>query len=171
MAHRRHDRGMTLVELLVTVTMVGLVVTVLSSAIVVFLRNQDDTTDRVDRTRGLQQLVNHFPADAASAQRIEITPPWTQPCLSLGTPVLNLVWSESFAGDALVTSSVTYLRTPDGARLVRNECAGGPVDAVTVARNVTDVRVALDAAAPGQIDLVLDFGGTEHVISGRSRNR
>lgn len=170
---RRNDDGLTLVELVVTITILGIVTTALTGAMTVFIRSQNDPSNRVDRTRGLQQLVNYFPADVASSQRFELEPPWTQPCLSLGTPIpiLNLVWSESFPGSETETVSVTYIVTSDGSKLVRNKCGSASAGTVTVARDITDANAQPGIVVPGQIDLVLEFDAQQTVISGSSRNR
>jgi prepilin-type N-terminal cleavage/methylation domain-containing protein len=166
------DRGMTFTELLLTVAILGLVMAALSGAVVLFLRTQGDPGDRVDQTRGLQQLVNYLPADVASAQRIEFDAPWTSPCLTLGQPELNLIWSESFPGDDTETVAVTYIVAPDGTSLVRSKCRdGGGSESTTVARNVGAVTIAPGSVVPGQVDLTLEYEGEQYTISGSSRNR
>lgn len=166
-----HDRGSTLTELLITVVITGIIMTVLTSAIVMFLRNESSTTDRIDRTRGVQQLVNYLPTDVGSAQRIEIESPWTNPCLTLGAPILNLAWTELFPGAENETVSVTYVLSPDGQQLDRNQCRDGTTSTLTVARMISSARAEIGTDVAGQVDVVLEYDGTERVVTGSSRNR
>lgn len=171
MRRSTRDTGMTLTELVITITVLGIVTTVLATTISAFLRNQDDATDRIDRTRGLQQLVNYLPGDVASSQRIETAAPWTNPCSSIGTPILNLVWGEYFPNTDPVTVAVTYVLSSDGGRLVRNHCGPeGRADA-TLARNLIDAHAQVGTTTDGQVDLVLVFDDGERTIAASSRNR
>lgn len=165
------DRGLTLTELLITITIVGVVMTVLAGTVTTFLRNQDDAGDRLDRNRGLQQLVNYLPADVASSQRIEFDAPWTNPCTSIGIPILNLLWGETFPGAEPVAVSVTYVQSSDGTELVRNYCGPGGRRADTMARGLIDVRADVGTTVDGQVDLVLEFDDGERTLSASSRNR
>ena len=63
---RRVDSGFTLVELLIVIVIVGLTVGVLSSAIIVVLRNEVATSQRLDDNRDLLQLASWLPADVNS---------------------------------------------------------------------------------------------------------
>lgn len=62
----RADRGMTLVELLVTVTLLGLVAAVISAAIVVVFRTTDSTEGRLNLARGEQSFTTWMPTDLAA---------------------------------------------------------------------------------------------------------
>ena len=165
----RLDRGMTLVELLVVVVLLGLIVTALASAISVFLRTQDGPVDKVDRSRGLQQLVNYFPADVGSAQFIEVSAPWSAPCLSLGTPILNMFWVEAFPDRPNEEVSVTYVLSADGTRLTRNVCGSSPSNNV-VARDLLAAEAEFRDTVTSTVDLRLDFDGESRTMSGSSRN-
>ncbi|TDT15190.1 prepilin-type N-terminal cleavage/methylation domain-containing protein [Ilumatobacter fluminis] len=69
------DRGMTLVELLVTVTLLGLVATVISAALVVTFRTTDSTEGRLTLARSEQSFTTWMPADLASVNlEVSTTP-------------------------------------------------------------------------------------------------
>ena len=70
---------MTLVELLVSVMMLGLLMIVLSSAIIVTLRQQDNTEGRLNVARAEQTVSMWMPADLASASKVDTSPQAT-PC-------------------------------------------------------------------------------------------
>lgn len=63
---RSNDRGMTLVELLVTVSLIGLVTTVISAAIIVVFRSTDSTEGRLSLARSEQSFTTWMPADLAA---------------------------------------------------------------------------------------------------------
>lgn len=165
------DHGMTLTELLITVSILGVVAIALSGAVVAFLKHQDNASDRIDRSRGLQQLVNYLPADVASSQRIETSGPWTNPCLGIGTPILNLLWGESFPGADAVAVTVTYIRSSDNSELIRRQCGTEGTSTQTMARNLTDAHAELGSIVAGQVDMVLNFDDGERTLTASSRNR
>lgn len=133
----RLDRGMTLPELLVCVTMMGLIVTVLSSAIVVTLRQQSSTEGRLNVARAEQSVGLWMPADLSSADEVD-TDPGATPCgasmcqpgdidLSRGSNVVMMTWTvdSDHNGNGLMTK-VSYHFTPtpgtDVFELWRVEC-------------------------------------------------
>lgn len=168
---RTRDTGLTLTELVITVAILGIMTVTVAAAVGSFLRNQDGASNRIDRTRGLQQLVNHLPADVASSQRIEVSSPWTNPCSSIGVPVLNLIWGESFPGADPISVSVTYVHSTDGTELARNYCGPDGRRSVIVARGLSGVRVELGSTIDGQVDLILEYDDEERRLTARSRNR
>lgn len=140
---------MTLPELLVSITVMGLIVTVLSSAVIVTLRQQSSTEGRLNVARAEQSVSMWMPADLASAQAVH-TDPDKSPCgaitcpvgidLSQGSNVVMMTWSvdANSNGEGLLTN-VAYHFAPsaDGVtyELSRIECsrpytkdaAGAPV--------------------------------------------
>ncbi len=131
---RLRDGGMTLPELVIAISMMGLIVTVLSSAIIVTLRQQDNTEGRLNVAQAEQSISMWIPADLSSASVVDTSPEAT-PCgatvcdgidLSGGSNVLMLSW-ESVDGDGTVTTTnVSYHFAPsaDGLtyELSRVEC-------------------------------------------------
>jgi prepilin-type N-terminal cleavage/methylation domain-containing protein len=135
-AHRR-DRGMTLPELLVAITLMGLIVTVLSSTIVVTLRQQSGTEGRVNVARAEQSVSLWMPADLASADEV-FTDPALSPCgattcpggidLRNGSNVVMMSWyvDANSNGEGLLTN-VSYHFAPSAEvgrfELSRIECS------------------------------------------------
>lgn len=66
---------MTLVELLVTVTLIGLVAAVVSAAVIVVFRSTDSTDGRLNLARGEQSFTTWMPTDLA-AVNLEVSPTW-----------------------------------------------------------------------------------------------
>lgn len=138
-ARAQVDRGMTLPELLIAITVLGLIVTVLASAIVVTLRQDRSTEGRFNVARAEQNIGMWLPGDLASAAAVTTDPlampcgrrhdatnatPATDPepdwvitgesCPDLGLPAgsnaLLLGWSVTETDDA-VTGTKTYTYT------------------------------------------------------------
>ncbi len=128
------DGGMTLPELLITITMMGLLMTVLSSAVIVTLRQQDNTEGRLNVAQAEQSISMWIPADLSSASVVD-TSPDASPCgatvcdgidLSSGSNVLMLSWENVDASGVVTTTNVSYHFAPSGDgetyELSRVEC-------------------------------------------------
>lgn len=170
----RTDRGLTLVELIVTVTILGLVTTALAASVSVFLRNQTGPVSRIDDARDLQQLVNYAPGDVGSARVVEVDPPWTQPCLTTGTPIVNLVSAEAFPDEAAEIVSTTYVVSPGGTELVRNRC-DGTLTSTVVARDISgadaDFTPGQSCGDPISVDFSIVHELETSSLTATSRNR
>lgn len=167
--HTLPDRGLTLTELLITIAVTGIVITVLAGATTTFLRNQHSASDRVDQTRGLQQLVNFFPRDVSSAQIISVTS--GESCGTGGSPILSLAWSEQF-GDDQVAVQVTYRESTEAENtLTRFSChSGGPASPVVLARGFDWLEVNSATFSDGRVLITLQFPDARRTLVAQSRN-
>ena len=113
---RRRDAGMTLPELLVAMVVLGMIITVLSSAIIVTIRQSDNTEGRLNVARSEQTIGMWIPADLSSASTVDTSPDVT-PCgspvcdgidLSAGSNVLLLSWSSDTGTGTTVSTNVSY---------------------------------------------------------------
>ena len=116
----RRDSGMTLLELVVSISMLGLITLVISSAVVVTLRQQDNTFGRLNVAREEQQVGLWVPADLSSSDTVD-TSPWITPCgatvcdgidLSNGSNVMMLSWSTENGDGTTTTTNVSYHFAP-----------------------------------------------------------
>lgn len=130
------DRGMTLPEVLVSIVVMGLIVSVLSSAVIVTLRQQSSTEGRLNVARSEQSVSMWIPADLASAHEVH-TEPDMSPCgapvcpggidLTHGSNVVMMTWyvDTNSNGEGVMTN-VGYHFAPsaDGVtyELSRVEC-------------------------------------------------
>ena len=73
-SRRRRDAGMTLPELLIAVTVIGLIVTVLASSLIVTIRSRSSTEGRLNVARAEQTIGMWLPADLASADEVSDLP-------------------------------------------------------------------------------------------------
>jgi prepilin-type N-terminal cleavage/methylation domain-containing protein len=131
---RLRDAGMTLPELLIAIAMMGLLMTVLSTAVVVTLRQQDNTEGRLNVAQAEQAISMWIPADLSSASVVDTSPDAT-PCgatvcdgidLSAGSNVLMLSWEDDDGSGVVTRTNVSYHFAPsdDGQtfELSRVEC-------------------------------------------------
>ncbi|MEP1124149.1 MAG: vWA domain-containing protein [Ilumatobacter sp.] len=177
---------MTLVELVITVSMMGLLAVSISAALIVSLKTQTGTEGRLNVARAEQSIDTWMPADLASAVTATDLPndrPCTAPCpngiVLDGSSALLLTWpSESGVGDTVV-SYMYRVSDPadDKYELVRIYCDGGTCSEVTILRDldgppaatfvpgttsvpddVINVTVPLAADATSETPEILDTG-------------
>ncbi|MGO4256735.1 type II secretion system protein [Marmoricola sp. RAF53] len=166
LTQERGDEGVTLVELVITVAIVGIIVAALTGVIVGFLKTSTATASRITESHDVQFAAAYWQRDVASTgirsttydsspsvhmyplqQSVAangntgITPGCSMPAGT--TTFVTLGWSNyttSSATDTPTTVTVAYATKPSGTRyeLVRVRCTGSAQDSVvTVARNLT----------------------------------
>lgn len=154
----RNDDGFTLVELLVSVAIMGVIMAAISTAFIGFLQTGAKTSARDDHSAGGALLASYLDRDLASAEEYSTTGtgcPVTNP--AAGSPQLRLAWTEQqphpnpavLALEAGGTWKVTYavtLQTPSTPasslrQLVRRLCAPSG----------NEQTVLLSSLAPGTV--------------------
>ncbi len=180
-SHDRTDSGMTLVELLVSIFVIGTIATVLATAVTVTFRQQGDTQGRLDVARWEQALALWLPADLASAATVDATETAPPPCASadctFGTNALQLTGDDGSG----ITTTVSYRYGPsnDGVTFVltRVVCRAGSCQSQVVLRDLAAPLDPLwgagdpipssiiDVASP----LAADSSDTEDASSSASR--
>lgn len=113
----RDDRGFTLVELLIVVTIIPLIVGALAAGLVSVFSLQSGVANRLGDSADAQVVASRFLKDVQSASTIETN---AAPLCGSGTQLLGLEWG---SGEAV--SYVEQLLSGQYS-LVRNDCAGGP---------------------------------------------
>lgn len=167
---RTRDDGFTLVELVMTVAILGIVTVGLVGVVMSYFKTTVDTQARMTESQAVQFAAAYWQRDVASIgvrsynsatktfplqQSVNVTPACSLPT---GNTVTTLAWSQysptnldSTAAGTTVT--VTYLTRPaDGSReLVRVRCTGNSVDStVVVARSLdSEPTVTCDVACNG----------------------
>lgn len=141
MGDRHGDRGFSLVETVVVISLIGVVSAVIGLAVTTSLRTAAPSIDRVDDTRSVQGLVAWLPRDAASTPadgaNIAKQPPSLQCAGSeaaAGDNLLELRWTES--SPAATTYVVAYrLEDVSGGKAVRRHACtsvGGFADTTSI---------------------------------------
>ncbi|MFZ9230378.1 MAG: prepilin-type N-terminal cleavage/methylation domain-containing protein [Ilumatobacteraceae bacterium] len=142
------DRGMTLVELLVTVTILGVIMSSLAAAVIVMLRAEAPTRDRIAESKDVTFLQAWIPTDLASAVSRNVDPTY-QPAEKAPLPGTNVITItrpdlSNPSSTSYVTISYRYVQAGDEWQLRRYQILN-PTSTTPV---VTQVGVAHELAAP-----------------------
>jgi prepilin-type N-terminal cleavage/methylation domain-containing protein len=178
---RRGDDGFTLVELLVSITLLGIVAPVMVGAIVLGLKTTAATTAQLNASHARQELAAFFTTDVQSAVTIaDETSTDSTTCLSAGeTLVGRLSWTDVNSTGTSTARVVSYaIGTVAGDKqLVRHACTGGVMSTVTLVHNVvtgnldctsTTFATAACATAAGAKLTAADAAGS-WVVEGLTR--
>jgi prepilin-type N-terminal cleavage/methylation domain-containing protein len=151
---RRDDRGVTLPEVLVAITILAIIIVPLGDALIGFVRNTDATTRRMNESHDIQLASTYFARDVQNLGVRQWSPPTlalqqsiktdgtTFSCSGPGTTVVSLAWDDptTVSGRPDVIA-VTYLvRDANGEHQLRRLQCGGtatPSDVVVV-HNLVD---------------------------------
>jgi prepilin-type N-terminal cleavage/methylation domain-containing protein len=141
-SHRR-DAGMTLPEVLISISVIGIIATVVTASIIVTLRVNPSTDGRLNVASAEQSVAVWLPADLASATEAS-TEPGASPCGAAvcdgepldGSNALMVSWPDGGG-----TTSVAYIYglSDDGETydLRRVECGpSGACESVTMLRDL-----------------------------------
>ena len=155
---RRDERGFTLVEVLLAVTIMGVVIGALSMAIIVAMRSTGAATERMSDSQSAQLLTKWFAGDVQQADAggagVDKEPTTASGCAGPdeGTNVVRFQTTTSGG-----TSYVSYRLVPGAEewRLVRRACAEGqPGEAVVAAHRLQRSEAAAQATvSPTQVTI------------------
>lgn len=153
------DRGMTLIELIVTVSLIGLVTTVIAAAIIVVFRTEDGVIASTAESHDTQQVVSYLPLDIesgprrASSYRATIGGAVGDPgsgCEETGTQnVLRIDVTDRRLDNVDKRIAYRVVTTADETRLDRYECREDTsvTPSVWIADSVVNVADFLDPDA------------------------
>jgi prepilin-type N-terminal cleavage/methylation domain-containing protein len=153
------DRGLTLIELLITITILGIIAVPLSAALITYFQHTDDTTSRLGLSHDAQIASSYFTQDVQSMgthnwgatdfplARSVYTDGAKPYACGPATPValLRMSWDNpSAAHGGPVWQVVYYLKPVDGglSELHRVVCTGSPASQgpdLVLAHNVSKV--------------------------------
>jgi prepilin-type N-terminal cleavage/methylation domain-containing protein len=159
---RRDDHGVTLVELLVAIAVLGIIIAPLTSALIGFFRNVNATNNRFAESDDAEIATAYFAQDVQSIgvrdwsaapypliQSVETNAPATgglYPCGSGSTPnaVIRLAWDDPTSATGRQRVVVAYVVMTAGGeqQLHRLRCVGGsttPSVDLVVTHNVYSV--------------------------------
>jgi prepilin-type N-terminal cleavage/methylation domain-containing protein len=151
--HPADERGLTLIEVLVTVSLMGFVMAALSGALFVGLRTTEDTRTSLDQSNAEQLITTYVTKDLQAATNVRTS--GTSPC---GGQAIVLETTTRTDPLAVSASNVTVAYSLSGTNLVRQVC--GPTPSVlSLADNITSftvsgtnpVHVTVGTAASGKV--------------------
>lgn len=137
----RDERGLTLVEVLVSLVVGGLLIGVMTQVMFVGLRDLDETNSRVAGSNDTQLIAAYFTSDVASADTISTTGTKSHAAPSVSPTVTNTMLVSFWS-----LRSVTGLAMPDGMAAGWNTTSTrfriAMADEPTPAAGITGNRVA-----------------------------
>jgi prepilin-type N-terminal cleavage/methylation domain-containing protein len=154
MLRRRGDHGFTLVEMLITVSILGMITLAIGSALVSFTKNTDATIERLGESHDAQITAAYFGQDVSSMGLRSATAPYAfvqsvnadplskeLACGSTGTPVVRLGWDDPTSATDSEQVRVAYVIQQVGGerqlhRLVCRGSANVLVSDTVMAHNV-----------------------------------
>lgn len=107
----RSENGFTLIELIVSIGLLGIVFATLSLVMLGSMRVNDETRDRLDETRDEQFVAAYFATDVAGAAEITAAPPTARCGTGAGTVIVE-VRGEAYTTDVPpkeTTTLATYV--------------------------------------------------------------
>jgi prepilin-type N-terminal cleavage/methylation domain-containing protein len=146
----RGEQGVTLLELIVVIMILGVIVPVITASIVVGLQAAEGTADRVDLSHDAKLTGIYMVPDIQSAETVTLG---SSTCTNAtGTKVVTFGWDEE--GTAVVVSYVADMTAHTLVRTVCRDAVQIANQTVTVAHNISDTPVSTtcspNCAAPAR---------------------
>lgn len=162
----RREHGFTLVELLVSVTILGLIIGSITATFTVLSRTAGSTQARFTQSRGLKFADGYWVPDVASSESVNPT----VRCGSVGTALVTFKWTDIV--DPSIVRVATWSNATSGSdtNLVRSVCTLAALNSPSTttiapqidasATQVSCVTAGVGGAcatdsAPGQVNLTL----------------
>jgi prepilin-type N-terminal cleavage/methylation domain-containing protein len=119
-----NDRGFSLVEMVISVSIMGLVAVSLGLIVSVVLRTAPSADGRIDDARSLLGLTTYMPEDVNStpAGNFNLDQSAAQVCSSSGTNILTMEWYEDIGTPITYWASYRYVDDGSGYRIIRYAC-------------------------------------------------
>lgn len=147
MRDHHRDSGMTLVELLVSVAILGVIMSTIGAAIIVILRSEKPTSQRLAESKDITFLQAWVPNDLSSAVSSNTEPTYQPSMMTLlpGTNVITLTRPDLDQGTGkYITVSYRYVHADNEWQLRRYEIR----DIGSFFETVVQVGVAHELAPP-----------------------
>jgi type II secretory pathway pseudopilin PulG len=149
-SHFDREAGATLIELLVTVVISGILVGTLTIGIMSYMRAAGATSALMTETGELQIAASYFATDVQSAETLDVPPTGvcnTAPPTS-GTPMVDLRWRDWTSPTASTNVTVSYYYTSGTNELHRVACRNSTVDKTTLVKHIQPASATPASPAP-----------------------
>ncbi len=139
---RPREHGFTLVELTITVAILGIIMTAIATTFTVMARTMDQTQRRFTESSGAKFAGLYWDPDASSS---EIVNPAGVRCGTTGVPLVTFRWTDDRSSQPQLA---TWATTTSGTTtsLVRSQCDANnltaPVRTTTIAREVVAISTS-----------------------------
>ncbi|NND75728.1 MAG: hypothetical protein HKN44_12050 [Ilumatobacter sp.] len=167
----RSDAGITVIDLLFSIVVVGMVMSTLSLAVLTSLRAAPDTETRIDDARATRSLATWLTSDTISAP--PFMPETSQggivtdqdplatdnnDCNQTGTNLLHLQWVELTDVERTFVANYRWSLDADGAgRIVRHVCVrSGPIPAAFTSVTDRTMTTGLTSGSPPTVTPIFD---------------
>lgn len=165
------DRGFTLIEILIVVSILGIILASIGAAFAVIVRTSPLTEIRINDTRSTRGLSTWLSHDTTSTPRFEppdpvrggITVSAANDCSAPGSNVLHLRWTENGFADQTFIANYRYVTNGADSRIIRYTCSRVGAGAFT-APSPVNLTSGLNPSSPPVVTLNRDlFGDVDSV--------
>jgi len=118
-SHARSMHGFTLIELVVSVTVLGLIIGPLTAAATFFLSHGQSASQSFSDDTSIRSVLSVFTTDAQSAETV--TAPDAAPCGSASSALATLTWTDD---GTIFKASWSTVTSGSTTTLVRRRCTG-----------------------------------------------
>lgn len=142
MNDRRNEAGVTLIELMLAVMLLGIIIVPLTGGMITGLITTGEARARLSESRSPLFSSAYFADDAQSSDVNGISVGASPACGS-GTNVVSFTWTEDTTPYSASYVTISKNGTP---ALQRNFCSGGNVDSTTIAPVLTSTAPTVSCA-------------------------
>jgi prepilin-type N-terminal cleavage/methylation domain-containing protein len=115
----RSTHGFTLIELVIAVTILGLILVPLTAASTFFITHGQDATGRFADDTSIRSVISLFTTDTQSAETV--TAPDPAPCGPSNTALVTMTWTDN---GTIYRASWSTQTSGTSTTLVRQRCTG-----------------------------------------------
>ena len=170
------DGGFTLVEVTITIVIMGVLMAAMSMAISIVLRTTPDTTDRIDdarATRGLSTWLAqdtmstppYLPETSQGGMNVVTTPTAdNNDCGAAGQNIVHFQWRERTTSTTTFVANYRFVVVNGSGYVTRYTCSQEGTAAFE-SRSATRLTPALDPTTPPKASIAFDATGDVEFIS------
>ncbi len=168
-ARNRTMSGLTLMELITSVTILGLIIGPLIAAMTFFISNGQEANEYFGDDASIRSMISMFSTDVQSAE--SVTAPDSSPCGSSTSALVTMQWTD---GATIFRSSWSTQSVGSATELVRHRCTGTSlVSTIVVGDVLTTPTVSCEPSCANASKVTIAGeapGGAQFTITGTRRS-